>query len=75
MDTQELNVHIEREIELLQREFGRGDRGRRGAADLPQEVERLGATAVFNDFIPLLVHRRSRETLHRSTRKALTLRH
>ena len=63
MDTQELNVHIEREIELLQREFGRGDRGRRGAADLPQEVERLGATAVFNDFIPLLAHRGTREIL------------
>ena len=63
MDTQELNRHIAREIRVLQREFA----GTISADEVERvcegELARLHESAAFNEFIPLLVHRRSRELL------------
>jgi len=63
MDAQTLNRHVEREIGLLKREF---------AGFIPEDevervcwsqLEQLRTTARFDDFLPLLVHRHSREIL------------
>ena len=63
MDTQELNRHIEREVRMLQREFG-GTIPEDEVAEISRkQLERLQESALFDDFIPLLVHRQTREIL------------
>ncbi len=63
MNTQELETHTERMLDALCREFAEN-----APAD---EVTQIGwdsyrellATATINTYIPLLVHRQTRETL------------
>lgn len=63
MNAEELSVHIDREIEHLQREFAGTIPGEEVAQICWEQVDLLLETAAFDDFIPLLVHRRAREAL------------
>jgi len=74
MDSQELNRHVDREIQALQREF---------AGTIPQDhvaqlcrtqLHRLRKSASFDDFIPLLAHRQTREILVEEKRRGEVVR-
>jgi hypothetical protein len=63
MNTQQLDAHIERDLEALRCEFA----GRVPADHVTQigndQFEKLSRDATINDFIPLLVYRQTREEL------------
>ena len=69
MDTQELNRHIEREIRTLQREFAGTIPEDHVAQLCRKQSQRLRESASFNDFIPLLAHRGTREILVEEKRR------
>jgi hypothetical protein len=63
MDDRELNRHIEREIRLLQREFGGSIPDDEVARRCWAKLEQLRTTARLDEFLPLLVYRETREIL------------
>jgi hypothetical protein len=63
MDAQRLKRHVEREIGLLKNEFAGSIPGDEVERICWSQLEQLRTTARFEDFLPLLVHRHSREIL------------
>lgn len=71
METAELNRRVERQLENLCREFQHQVPASRVKALGRAHFEQLQTQARITDFIPVLVHRVTREDLQRSTRSEL----
>ena len=67
MRTEELNHRVERQLEYLCLEFGGEVPASQVTALGQAHFERLRAEAHINDFLPVLVHRFTREELLRIT--------